>query len=735
MAVVHQLRAHDGRGSTDAPALCVVPRANQRPPLYVLIDCLPPDDNDQLTTRIAKACAQAYRQARGHPTGALAGLVRAARAAAPRSGAAENTVVGISALSIGDGEAFLSQVEPAACWLLRDGALTRWPALSPWLNPRMTNHLLAVLIADTAEEPPAAPMATRIPVQDGDRLLLATSAVARQIGDFLIAEAMAQEDPAFALHELAPDLEFTAVSLAIQHTGPTPGAARGDLALRGVAPTPQRTASLERAVPQEPEPAYQRKPPTARAPQARPQRSQDSSGQGGLWNLLPYAHAAGYALLLALKALWAVLRFVLGFLARMLPAHDQPEEPRATHPAQRASRATSRSVKESQPWTGRVLLTLAVCIPLLVLVGSCWVSQEQGAAQQRRVTDLAARATTAYQSALGEVSPDTRKTVLITASQLVEEAISLSPKDASLKALQLKVGAELDQLANVTKFFFHPVLAEFKDKDSKPTAVVARGNEIYVLDSGLNRLYKFLLNEAKDDVQQNPNPIVMRQGDQRGAMVVGALADIFWGTPGGGRGNSSILTLTAGRQVVEYLPAKGINALNLGAVVGWEEATLAESFNGNVYVLDARTNRILKYQPTGDEYRNPPADYVAAGERVDFAGATDMAIDGFLYVLIADGTLMKFDSGHLIPFERKGLDLPLRKPVAMVAQVNSPSLYIADAGNQRIVQLSKSGEYQRQLKPDLPAVMSNLRGLSVDELNKRFYFINDNKLYMGTLQN
>jgi hypothetical protein len=106
-----------------------------------------------------------------------------------------------------------------------------------------------------------------------------------------------------------------------------------------------------------------------------------------------------------------------------------------------------------------------------------------------------------------------------------------------------------------------------------------------------------------------------------------------------------------------------------------------------------------------------------------------------VYVVLADGTLMKFDSGHLIPFDKKGLELPLKKPVALVAPSGSQSLWVADAGNGRIVQFTKNGDYVKQFKPDDPGVMSDLRGLAVDEASRRFYFVNGTRLYMGTLQN
>ena len=111
--------------------------------------------------------------------------------------------------------------------------------------------------------------------------------------------------------------------------------------------------------------------------------------------------------------------------------------------------------------------------------------------------------------------------------------------------MQTKIVNELDKLNNVTKFFFYPVLFNFDEKDSRPATVIARGSEIYVLDAGLNRLYKFLLNDNKDGLLSasarsatpvpTPSPVILRQGEERGSVVVGRLADIFWGSSGAGR--------------------------------------------------------------------------------------------------------------------------------------------------------------------------------------------------------
>ncbi len=763
MPVVHQLRARAGRGNATAPNVLILTHVRERPPLYLFVEYLNADDADNIATRLKAVCAQAYQQARGSLTGGMLAVIRAASLTLKYARPSKSFHCGLSAILITNDEAILAQVEPAVCWLLREGHLARWPANSVWLDPEASDEMLRELDGGLTQDEPVEPDLTRIPLQPGDRLLLASSCVARHVGDLLIAESIAQEDPSAALHDLVPELDFSALSIApdveevrpVQPVIPRPENTLADyVSLIKRTPAAQPLASAaepakpaapdkEKYIPVSatsvdkyvfarterplPSPSAPEPPPKSPKHGPLPQARRREAGRSfSLPDLRPYLEIVVMGILFLFKLSWALVHSVLNLLARALPERERVPERRIAQ--------VRRPVMQSNPMEGPVLVVLAVAIPLLVLLSVFILRSQSSAAQTARINELVNRATTTYQAALSIANADAKRAELLKASQLTEEALSLSPREATAKEIQAKIAAELDKLSNVTKFFFYPLLYDFKEKDSRPTTVLARGIDVYVLDSGLNRLYKFLLNDAKDGIQPVQNPVVMRQGDERGPIVIGRLTDIFWATSGGGRSGAGLLTLTASKQVVEYLPTKGINVLNLGTVTGWQEATVAESFNGNLYLLDAKANRILKFLPTAEDYKNPPVDYLAPDEKVDFAGAVDMAIDGFIYVLLADGTLMKFDTGHLLPFDKKGLDVPLRKPVAMVAQANSQSLWIADAGNRRIVQLNKNGEYQRQLKPDDPNVMNDLRGLSVDEVNRRFYFVNGNKLYMGSLQ-
>jgi DNA-binding beta-propeller fold protein YncE len=83
-----------------------------------------------------------------------------------------------------------------------------------------------------------------------------------------------------------------------------------------------------------------------------------------------------------------------------------------------------------------------------------------------------------------------------------------------------------------------------------------------------------------------------------------------------------------------------------------------------------------------------------------------------------------------------GLDTPLAKPSALYTSEKTSNLYIADAGNQRIVQIDKgTGRFARQFKPrglDRDAFKS-LKVLAVDEPSKRFVFVGEGKAYLAPI--
>jgi hypothetical protein len=337
--------------------------------------------------------------------------------------------------------------------------------------------------------------------------------------------------------------------------------------------------------------------------------------------------------------------------------------------------------------------------------------------------------------ALNASDKPTARGLLHEAQGLLKEAQTLKPNDPLVGGLEGKIQVTLDEINNVVKLYWIGALQRYDDPGSNPSRVVASGIDVYVLDEGTHRVYKYLLNEVGDGLQDvDVDPVLLRKGDQRGDIVVSDLVDMVWMPAGSGRQTSNLLVLESGGSLLEYDPIFGLAVLPVGDKDKWRYPQLIGSFFGNFYLLDSQSNQIFKYLPTADGgYSNPPETWLQID--IDLAGVVDMAIDGYIYLLYADGRILKFMGGELAPFEQTEIDEPLRGPTAIFTSPDEETqfLYVADAGNGRIVQFSKEGQFIRQFRAAEAGVFDQLKSLHVDEIGSKFYILNGNTLYMANI--
>jgi hypothetical protein len=162
------------------------------------------------------------------------------------------------------------------------------------------------------------------------------------------------------------------------------------------------------------------------------------------------------------------------------------------------------------------------------------------------------------------------------------------------------------------------------------------------------------------------------------------------------------------------------------------------TYFGNLYFLLPAENQILKAAVVAPpasqaralragegEYAEP--QYWVITENPPLVDAVSMAIDGFIYVLKSDGSVLKFEKGELVTdFGLKELDRPLANPQAIFTTIESEYLYILDAGNQRIVVTNKEGFYESQYVYEC---LANLTDLFVDEAVGVIYFLDGAEVY------
>jgi len=107
-------------------------------------------------------------------------------------------------------------------------------------------------------------------------------------------------------------------------------------------------------------------------------------------------------------------------------------------------------------------------------------------------------------------------------------------------------------------------------------------------------------------------------------------------------------------------------------------------------------------------------------------------------LLYADGTIRKLTIGQPDDFDVGGWDTPLAGPTALFTRPPEETkwLYIADPGNERIVQCDEDGNLKQQFRvaeSDAGAggnPLAATRDLFVDEIGGRAYVLSGQKLYL-----
>ena len=165
----------------------------------------------------------------------------------------------------------------------------------------------------------------------------------------------------------------------------------------------------------------------------------------------------------------------------------------------------------------------------------------------------------------------------------------------------------------------------------------------------------------------------------------------------------------------------------------WRTPVAFDNFNNNLYVLDPGANSIFKYQWTAGGYELGPTSYLDARDEIDISSAVDFAIDGDIWILVDDGTVLRFRGGSQIGFDIAGLEGDALRASRIFTDPESESLYLADQDSQRIVEIDKregtAGTFVRQFKyAGSDDFFGDIRGLWVSEIDGRMIVLGKDKL-------
>ena len=387
--------------------------------------------------------------------------------------------------------------------------------------------------------------------------------------------------------------------------------------------------------------------------------------------------------------------------------------------------ATPRSSRSLWP-----LILALIVIPVMIgalVAGMLWMRSQQA---DDRIQEILTGAETAIVDAEGLVDTDEEQARqrLQGATDFLQEARTLRPEDQTLSGLQVRYDDLLARLDHVLPLYGLVPMWDLKEDGHSPARVAVGGDDLFVLDDGRDEVYHFRLSELRESVTPAPEPVALRKGQQVGDLVISDLVDITW-VEAAGNQNSRILALDTAGGLVSFDLTWGADRTPIVGREQWGMAELIRSYVGNLYIVDTKANQIWRYRPTDNGYEDDPEPYFVAGMVVDLSGVQSIAIDGSIWLLFADGRLLKFFLGEQEPFALRGLPDDLSTPTAVVVPVDGDRFYIADAGNGRIVEFTKDGQFTRQFWPDDGDTLRGTRDIFQDPGSGALYLLTADKLY------
>ncbi len=413
---------------------------------------------------------------------------------------------------------------------------------------------------------------------------------------------------------------------------------------------------------------------------------------------------------------------------RMLPEPETaPQHMEVSH-AHRTRVLSGGKTVRSLPLIGVFAI---MCIIALIAAGIVLQNRSQVAAFSRLLEEAQYEKQLALRSSTrAAISEHLEK-----AHGVVEQALEIRPADPAALAFQEEVRLALDDTNQVVRLQFSAQMP-ITGLENRPSCVLLHDEDVYVLDDGTQELYGYVLDEHSGFQERPGGPVLLGRQDRPGGTAIDKLNDFVWMDVGGSRQTSSLLLLVNDGSILGFDGLQGFALVSVAESQLWSEPRLIGGYSGNLYVLDAEQDRILKYLPTGDSYDSAPMDYFQAETTVELGSAVDMAIDGYIYVLLADGGILRFAGGRDEPFSVSGLDEDrLDRPSAIFTSPQTDYIYLADAGNRRVLQLDKEGALVRQFRPAWgnTQAFQELRDIFVQEGRGQLLALDSGQLFLAPI--
>ena len=128
-------------------------------------------------------------------------------------------------------------------------------------------------------------------------------------------------------------------------------------------------------------------------------------------------------------------------------------------------------------------------------------------------------------------------------------------------------------------------------------------------------------------------------------------------------------------------------------------ATLINTFGTYVYVFNPEKRNIYRYSEVDGKY-SEPIGWLQAPLGVPFETVKSLMIDGDVWMSTSAGEILKFAAGKPTNFSITGMEEPFSSTVFLFTQEDTTNLYALEPEKKRVVIISKTGQFIREVRSD-----------------------------------
>ncbi len=189
------------------------------------------------------------------------------------------------------------------------------------------------------------------------------------------------------------------------------------------------------------------------------------------------------------------------------------------------------------------------------------------------------------------------------------------------------------------------------------------------------------------------------------------------------------LVILTSRGVLVNLVDGKVNELDVSGTFKPENPVAMKTYTNRMYMLDTGADAIFRHQQTLAGYTQGE-NWILDDTKV--SNAVDFAIDGDIWVLLEDGTIVHLSQGTKEDFSIGGLLDPLENPTKIVTDENMSFIYVLEPTKNRLLQFDKeNGDFIKQYKSEK---FDDLKDVSIIEEGRTGFLLNDNTVFQIELE-